>query len=121
MSDATQHAHDWREQREEITRAIATLEHAGREDDRHIIDRRRSESAASGLSVMLGCYDVLMVHREQLLAEVQRLTAERDALCAALSRHGRHDTTCPLRHEPNLPGDSRCTCGFSAALERPAP
>ena len=38
-----------------------------------------------------------------------------------LSRYGRHDDNCPLRHEANLPGDKRCTCGFSTALAAPDP
>lgn len=33
-----------------------------------------------------------------------------------LSRYGHHDDVCPLHHEANLPGDAKCTCGFSAAL-----
>lgn len=48
--------------------------------------------------------------------QVIALTAERDALRAALSRYGRHDSSCPLHDWPNLPGDPRCTCGFSAAF-----
>ena len=40
---------------------------------------------------------------------------------SALSRYGRHDKTCPLNGEPNLPGDERCTCGFSTALATPDP
>ncbi len=36
----------------------------------------------------------------------------------ALSRYGRHDKACPLNHEANLPGDPRCTCGFSRALKQ---
>ncbi len=36
----------------------------------------------------------------------------------SLSRYGRHDTNCALHGQPNLPGDSRCTCGFSAAVLR---
>jgi hypothetical protein len=38
------------------------------------------------------------------------------ALSEALSRYGRHDSKCPLYGEANLPGDSRCICGFSKAL-----
>jgi len=58
-----------------------------------------------------------------LIARAPTLLAQRDALAkqvselrAALSRHGRHDNDCLLRHEANLPSDSRCTCGFSASL-----
>ncbi len=71
---------DWRASRVEITRAIASLEHASREDDRDIIHRRHDEQTADGLSSLLGCYDVLMIHREQLLAQLAQVTAERDRL-----------------------------------------
>ncbi len=51
-----------------------------------------------------------------LREEHNALVNSHDALLYALSRHGRHDIDCILRDEANLPGDSRCTCGFSAAL-----
>ena len=34
---------------------------------------------------------------------------------SVIARWGRHDRACPLHPEPNLPGDERCTCGFSKA------
>lgn len=38
-----------------------------------------------------------------------------------LSRYGRHDLDCKIHGEANLPGDIRCTCGFSDALARKDP
>lgn len=43
--------------------------------------------------------------------------ANHERLLRLLSRYGHHDRECPLYHEPNLPGDPRCTCGFSKACE----
>ena len=98
MSDATVYYPDWREARLEITRAISSLYQASREDDRDIIRRRHNEHTADGLETTLASYDRLMIHREQLLAQLDAeralveeasrtivaLVAERDSLLATV-------------------------------------
>jgi hypothetical protein len=88
------------------------------------VERRRREAKASvsgpgplgppgvtGPSVAMRQEDL-----DSLLVEVALTKTKVTSLFFALSRYGRHDDTCPLLGEPNLPGDPRCTCGFSNVL-----
>lgn len=48
----------------------------------------------------------------ELLAELERIEAERDALKAALTTYGVHNHSC----EYSYGASEHCTCGFSAVL-----
>jgi hypothetical protein len=77
-----------------------------------IRERLRQHAEADGCAVHPA---VLLRHIPELIAKVDRLIAERDALRAAVERLPHHHC-CRSHHEGK--GFEDCTCGIRAALAR---